>query len=813
MVQMTNILNSSLQNTGYLLVKVVDTSLQTIFIGCVIEAMCVSNSNEFQLLNPTTQLALFSICVENCNTITNENITWNVYYGQMKSSSKNITQWTLFNQTNSWFFGMNTSNITVTNQLFLSNPQIILWKFEVIYKFSSEISSSSINFHLNQPPSNGSCSINPSNGTINDLFTIMCQDWFDENGIKDYILYGWTNDSTKKMIIAYSSISTYQVRLPIGDNQTSLLHLIVQIRDQLDCIIELNISSVTVRRDTITISNLINDILNSTTSIINPIIQLLKTENQNIVGQILTSLSQQLNDINDENIDQAILNGIPALSISISSLDVQNKQQILSLNQSALIEYEKVLNSHAILRDYLMTFITKLPITTLNSIKLQSSCLSQLTKATNELTRSTLTIASNRCYQLALALYSMRTQISYQDIQSVSIDLIQCASNLLSAVNGPLQQRTMILDLDSLRANAFPQDYDTDLESVWSNPNLFSDGNDFSRETIEKNRNLYYQKQISNEILNQINKLISLITSSLNVHLNIGQDFLIDQSQVFMSLQMKSIETFSNSYTKQIGNGQIQLPHNFTSFIPDINEKISIRSIMEPLAPFGNSLLSSNTNLSRLISFSLLDQNQNELFIETNENQSIEIIIPRDPNLIIPSMISQNVTSMNSIHHNLLFHYHYLNITSTHPISIHWQIEPLNISVAYLFIYKFDQIPQLNSSINEIDGWTLFCPFDLTNESIYQYFIDNQHTVDHQSIIFGLRELNSTEINRVCVNSSTKYLPITNQRFNFTSNYQMRIYTSGCYYLDKMNQWKSDGLIVGSLTNLYQTQCYSNHLK
>ncbi|CAF4451521.1 unnamed protein product, partial [Adineta steineri] len=64
----------------------------------------------------------------------------------------------------------------------------------------------------------------------------------------------------------------------------------------------------------------------------------------------------------------------------------------------------------------------------------------------------------------------------------------------------------------------------------------------------------------------------------------------------------------------------------------------------------------------------------------------------------------------------------------------------------------------------------------------------------------------------VCSNSSITYLPITNERFNFTSNYQLRIYTSGCYYIDNNNQWKSEGLIVGPLTNHNQTQCFSTHL-
>jgi len=229
--------------------------------------------------------------------------------------------------------------------------------------------------------------------------------------------------------------------------------------------------------------------------------------------------------------------------------------------------------------------------------------------------------------------------------------------------------------------------------------------------------------------------------------------------------------------------------------------------MIQPLASFGNSKSSSNTNLSTLVSLTILDQNENEVSIGTNMSQSIEIFIPRDPNRIIPAMILQNVTSANATPTNQLFQLQYLNITSDLSISVHFEIEPLNSSVAYLFIYKFDQIPQLNSSINQIDGWTIFC-----HQSMYTYFLDNQQTFTHQSLIFGLRELNSTEIIEFCSNSSFNNPPITDQRFNFTSDYQLRIYTSGCYYLDSNNQWKSDGLRVGSLTNHNQTQCYSNHL-
>ena len=46
--------------------------------------------------------------------------------------------------------------------------------------------------------------------------------------------------------------------------------------------------------------------------------------------------------------------------------------------------------------------------------------------------------------------------------------------DLLKAVNGPLQQRTNVLDLDFSRSNTFPTDYDTDIESPWSNPSKHS---------------------------------------------------------------------------------------------------------------------------------------------------------------------------------------------------------------------------------------------------------------------------------------------------------------------------------------------------
>jgi hypothetical protein len=243
---------------------------------------------------------------------------------------------------------------------------------------------------------------------------------------------------------------------------------------------------------------------------------------------------------------------------------------------------------------------------------------------------------------------------------------------------------------------------------------------------------------------------------------------------------------------------------------------------MDPLAPFGNSSVHANTNLSTSISLSILDQNGNYVSILVSEDQPIQFFVPRDPNTPIPSMNLQNVTSMNSTSHNQVFYLNYLNITSTLAISIHFEMQSFDTNLSYLFIYKFDQAPQLNSSINLIDGWTLFCSsskifffnkfylfiflyLDLSDDNLFKYFINNQLTPNHQTLVFGLRELNETEVIQYCSdNSSINNLPITDAAFNFTSNYELRVYTSGCYYLDSTNNWQSDGIVVSVFLSVEQ---------
>ena len=329
MVYMENRKNATLQATGYLLVRVDDTRPQLVAIACVISTMCIPNL-EFQLVNPTTQVALFSECLGSCSSLIN--ITWNIYQGSNGTSS--TTQWAPFTQItqheNDWFYGRNTTNFTATNQLFLQNPTVRFWRFEVVFSFTTETSSSALNFVINQPPSNGSCSISPLQGTTSTLFTVSCPGWVDDDGVKDYALAGYTTASDDQTMLAFSAVSDFSIRLTSSDLNQTRLNLVVTVRDTLDCVVSVNLSTVVVSVDVSSITELVDEVSSSNNAVNgNSLVRLLSSGNQNTVAQLITSLSQYFNQIDRQSTDDTVLQGgVPLASISVSSLSSTISQQV-----------------------------------------------------------------------------------------------------------------------------------------------------------------------------------------------------------------------------------------------------------------------------------------------------------------------------------------------------------------------------------------------------------------------------------------------------------------------------------------------------
>ena len=55
-----------------------------------------------------------------------------------------------------------------------------------------------------------------------------------------------------------------------------------------------------------------------------------------------------------------------------------------------MLKYTNDLNTHAVVRDYAMHFLSNLTITTIASVNLQGAALNELTKVPSELTRQSV---------------------------------------------------------------------------------------------------------------------------------------------------------------------------------------------------------------------------------------------------------------------------------------------------------------------------------------------------------------------------------------------------------------------------------------
>lgn len=78
-------------------------------------------------------------------------------------------------------------------------------------------------------------------------------------------------------------------------------------------------------------------------------------------------------------------------------------------------------------------------------------------------------------------------------------------------------------------------------------------------------------------------------------------------------------------------------------------------------------------------------------------------------------------------------------------------------------------------------------------------------------VMFGTRELTRDEHQYFCLKNNNTVLRNSSQ-LNFTSNFWVSIYTTGCYYFKNEKDWADEGTEIGEDSNSEYTRCYSNHL-
>lgn len=89
--------------------------------------------------------------------------------------------------------------------------------------------------------------------------------------------------------------------------------------------------------------------------------------------------------------------------------------------------------------------------------------------------------------------------------------------------------------------------------------------------------------------------------------------------------------------------------------------------------------------------------------------------------------------------------------------------------------------------------FSFFIDLDLERE-LYGFSVNSTKIIGHQLAVLGVREMDT----KLYCSHENYVFPWTPDQgeLQFTDDYSLRAYLSGCYYLDKNNQWSSEGLTV-----------------
>lgn len=105
------------------------------------------------------------------------------------------------------------------------------------------------------------------------------------------------------MTLGSTTTEMFKLRLPPGNGNTSLINVIVHVRDVFDAVNETHIATVPVTPDMTEITEFIEiiknrSIITSVSAYENSIVQLLFQSNLDVTTQVITIVSQMLNEIN-----------------------------------------------------------------------------------------------------------------------------------------------------------------------------------------------------------------------------------------------------------------------------------------------------------------------------------------------------------------------------------------------------------------------------------------------------------------------------------------------------------------------------------
>ncbi|XP_071043251.1 location of vulva defective 1-like [Parasteatoda tepidariorum] len=787
---------------GHLFVEVVKGKPPSLQVMCEKRVACIPDVHGVYI-NPSSYIPLRVECIEDCGD-TKINYEWNIYATDLKATEKspleNVEQ----------HMRVDYDRVGVNQTLFLEHSDVPAFLVRAKGTLMNETVSegiSSILLVINHPPSKGKCKISEKSGfALIDLFHVKFSDWTDEDGheIADYSVYLKYDDVY--MRLSYGKKEKVEVVLPYGTHE-------------IWCTVEDSIGAVTWY-----------GISNFTTS--------LPTEEQldeyeksrfndkcigegrmTLVSQIVIAKNSVVMEHRRRQNKSDVFDGVSEREIGthwqehleLEGIDSsyytpQAKEEIREMLTENL---EKEMNHEAIEKSRELSKILRVPMEALPDVEIFGGALSSVAEngPTDLHGKMKIMKGMENMYEII-----NQTEVPHPEAKKIAIGQL---GSLADTVAGSLAD-------SNIGGNFLPFELnqaEEDLNHNATEPNYFIYYVEGNRKEVEdrlRNRAVDEAKgnQLNDakEMVSKIKTMISEIQEYCMEEIMAGPDpFYTTTRNGFQMTFYKDFATNLSNENIQQGDSSITLPNICKTLDQndcDDNQLIvGIQAVRwtQPLESHSENSAILNEK-SNVIQIDITSREGNSTIPVNNTGDPFIICIPvskdNDPNngmeFIVPRFSSNED----------IFVYHTVFVDSS-GVGVTVNLKPDNNSESLIVIYKYGDYP----SLHDYDGLTRLDDIPIV-DGIHSLFIGSDVIKESgKNLTVGIGQIsNTTDVKVVFENPEEHNLTEANMTNQFSSNYSIKVATTGCYYFSDLEErWSTNGCqVVSSLSTV--TCCACNHL-
>ncbi|RWS31890.1 polycystic kidney disease protein 1-like protein 2-like protein [Leptotrombidium deliense] len=795
-----------------------ERSPPSLTVKCQTEPLCYPNVPIGQKINPV-RVGLIGVCSEDCEgELTYE---WSIY--GVDSTGNEV----LLPQANEFVVGANEEKMALGKEFFDQYyPKYgdFFARLAVINE-EGDRGESDIFLHINQPPEAGECLYEATGSlALLDKFHISCSGWIDPEGKPVEYYAFWVRNLNTGILsfLMYGPDKQVSIVLPLGNFTIG-----VDIKDKEGSLTRLNVTDITTQTPTIQQYEMFMDskqLENADTA-----------GDQSMMNMISQAISSLMNvDLPDESevfVIELSADGNETMfdGNETTTVRIETTTMFIERNATKREKSEKDLEAEAKTRAKMVKSVSSIMnVDTLNSLEQIGSVLTAISgegKGVDNEAKDVIIKLLNKTVSLA-------SSIQVESPQQLLDFCMYAVGTMGGIVNRMTEQIVTGVVLPTDREKAWELEYSVEAPAFGEEKDYIFDGKSSTEESLAKAVVEHERKEAEAQIKQMIKLTIDLVLAMLK-NIVVGEKPLEFAAPSGLSLTI-SMFNGGGLTNKSITHGDAIytfpevcsiLVHKDPCFG---NETLGVMAVSWPsiLESFGNSvdLLSADTKTLQLM---LLDDKLDILDISDTADM-FTISVPRkgssnDEEEALPP--PNQVTPKMKWYENMVYHQFLVEKADS---AVNIEISPINLAADLLLFINHRYKPMINH-------YEILIPLRAMSSKLvnntYDIFLGNDIIRNRTGFFYlGVAEVNADELlqsseayllQEMIINeniSSANYsfvesnYTIPGLKRNFSTEYGLRIFTSGCYFYNyKKKLWSGEGCYV-EMANKAITTCKCNHL-